>query len=63
MLMSYASEIQKGIYGAEKEGTSPVQIIPGYANNPLNGNDFALINYYIGDTTSLPIFSIDAVYL
>ena len=57
-LLSYASELPKGIYGAEKEGTSPVQIIPNYSSNPLNGLDFELITFYKTDTTAFPIYNI-----
>ena len=57
-LISFASEIQKGIYGAKNEGTSPVQIIPGYSNNPLNGNDFEVLQFYVQNSTSNSIHTI-----
>ena len=60
-LMSFANEIQKGIYGAKSEGTSPVQIIPGYSSNPLNGNNFEVLKFYIQNETPNSIHSIPTI--
>lgn len=60
-LISYASELPKGIYGALKEGTSPVQTIPNYSNNPLNGKDYNLVNFYIQSPTINSLHSFPAV--
>lgn len=61
LLMSYASEIQKGIYGAMNEGATPMQIIPTYSDNPLNGNDFEIMKFYITNSTASAISSIPLV--
>jgi blue copper oxidase len=42
-LMSYASELPRGVIGADSVGTSTLKIQDGYYQNPLNGLDFNLV--------------------
>jgi len=44
-LMSYSSELPKGIIGADSVGTSTIIIQDGYYGNPLNGLDFNLLRF------------------
>lgn len=58
-LMSYGSELPNAIYGAGQPGMGGGQTIPGYAQNPLNGNDFSMLQLNVGapgvdPLTSLP---------
>ena len=57
-LISYASEFQNGIYGATNPGMSPVMSLNGYSPNPLNGQDFNIIDFIVDTTLSNPITSI-----
>lgn len=42
-LKSYASELARGIIGADSVGTSAIVIQEGYYSNPLNGADFNVL--------------------
>ncbi|MFM7902214.1 MAG: hypothetical protein ACKPAD_09540, partial [Bacteroidota bacterium] len=57
-LMSYASQISAGIYGAASPQAMGTNIITGYASNPLNGTDFNLIRFDIGNADPNGVFSI-----
>jgi bilirubin oxidase len=56
-LKSYASELPKGIYGADSVGNGN-DTIPEYSENFLNGADFNLLQINVVDTTIDPINSI-----
>lgn len=56
-LMSYASELPNGIYGAAQAGVG-VQEIPGYDLNPLNGADFSLLHINVVAPTANPVTAI-----
>lgn len=47
-LMSYASELQNGIYGATNPGMGQMMTMTGYNPNPLNGTNFELLELRIG---------------
>lgn len=59
-LLSYASELPNGIYGASQPGMGPgaTASLTGYTANPLNGNDFEFLNINVTNPTANPITSI-----
>ncbi len=57
-LMSYASELSNGIYGAAYPGMGFMMTLNGYNPNPLNGNDFQLIDFRVINPTANPVLSI-----
>ena len=57
-LISYASELQSGIYGATNPSVMPIGGINGYASNPLNGSDFNVLQINVGAATADPVTSI-----
>lgn len=57
-LMSYASEFQNGIYGATYPGTMTMMTLDGYNPNPLNGNNFNIINFQVVTQTENPVTTI-----
>ncbi|MBK9074591.1 MAG: multicopper oxidase domain-containing protein [Flavobacteriales bacterium] len=57
-LVSFASELPSAIYGAAQPGMGAGQTIPNYTLNPLNGNDFSLLQINVGPPTPNPITSI-----
>jgi bilirubin oxidase len=57
-LMSFASELPNGIYGALQPGMGPGQTIPGYTLNPLNGADFPLMSFSVVTPTTNPVTTI-----
>ena len=57
-LMSFASELPNAVYGAAQPGMGPGQTIPGYAANPLNGNDFVIMNFQVVSPTANPVTAI-----
>lgn len=57
-LMSYGSELPSAIYGAAQPGIGAGQVIPNYASNPLNGNDFVVIDFHVITATASPITTI-----
>jgi bilirubin oxidase len=57
-LMSYASELPNGIYGATNPGMGAGMILNGYNPNPLNGSNFNLLQLNIGAQTSNPVTTI-----
>ena len=50
-LMSYASELQNGIYGAALPGPGQGMQLTGYNPNPLNGTNFNIISFVVGAKT------------
>lgn len=61
-LMSYSSELPKGIIGADSVGTSNVVIQEGYYSNPLNGLDFNLLRFDVVAATANPVTSIPSAF-
>lgn len=57
-LMSYASELPSGTYGAAQPGMGPGQTIPGYLTNTLNGADFQIMQFSIVPQTAAPVTTI-----
>jgi bilirubin oxidase len=57
-LLSYASELQNGIYGAANPGMSPMMSLNGYNPNPLNGNNFGILEFKVVAATMSPVYSI-----
>jgi len=59
-LMSYASEFPNGIYGATNPGMNSSMVLNGYNPNPLNGNDFNIMNFQVITATDNPVTEIPA---
>ncbi len=59
-LMSYASELPNGIYGATYPGTNTSMVLNGYNPNPLNGNDFNILQLNVVNPSSNPVTNIPA---
>jgi bilirubin oxidase len=57
-LMSYASEFQNGIYGATNPGMMPMMTLTGYNPNPINGNNFNIMELNVIDQTANPVLEI-----
>jgi bilirubin oxidase len=57
-LMSYASELTNGTYGAANPGMSPMMSLDGYYPNPLNGSNFDILNFSVVAPTMSPVHSI-----
>jgi blue copper oxidase len=57
-LMSYASQIPAGVYGAASPQAMGPNIITGYTSNLLNGTDFNLIRFDIGSADPNGVFAI-----
>ena len=56
-LMSYASEITNGIFGAPAVGIAP-DVIDMYGDNPLNGADYELLAINVIAPTASPVTTI-----
>ena len=59
-LMSYASELANGNYGATYPGNSPSKPLDGYNPNALNGADFNILQMDVVAQTASPITTIPA---
>ena len=59
-LISYASELPNAVYGAAQPGMGPgaTASLVGYINNPLNGNDFQLLDINVVAQTGTPVLTI-----
>jgi len=57
-LMSYASELPNGIYGATSPGTMQMTSLAGYNPNPLNGTNFSVIEFKVSPKTENPVLTI-----
>ena len=57
-LMSYASELQNGTYGAAYPGMGPMMTLDAYYPNPLNGTNFDILRFNVGASTINPVNSI-----
>jgi blue copper oxidase len=62
-LKSYASELTRGIIGADSVGTSSIIIMEGYYSNPLNGADFNVLRLDVTVPTPGPITTIPASFV
>jgi bilirubin oxidase len=54
-LKSFASELPNAVYGAAQPGMGAGQVIPNYSNNPLNGNDFDILQINVVASTVDPV--------
>ena len=61
-LMSYASELPRGVIGADSVGTSVLKIQDGYYQNPLNGLDFNLVRLDVVPPTANAITTIPTTF-
>lgn len=61
-LMSYASELPRGIIGADTVGVSPILIGEGYYNNLLNGADFNILRFDVIAPTTNPVTTIPSSF-
>lgn len=57
-LMSFASELSSGNYGAANPSAMPMGSIAGYSSNSLNGNDFNILQVNVVEPTPDAINSI-----
>ncbi|MCF6241008.1 MAG: multicopper oxidase domain-containing protein [Bacteroidales bacterium] len=57
-LMSYASELPNGIYGATYPGTNTGMVLNAYNPNPMNGADFNILQINVKVSTTNPVTSI-----
>lgn len=59
-LISYASELPNAIYGASQPGmgAGATASLPDYTSNPLNGNDYQLLDINVVAQTGSPILTI-----
>lgn len=60
-LESFASEMPNGIVGADSVGNSQYSM-PGYYNNPLNGADFNILKFTVGNPTTNAVTSIPSSF-
>jgi blue copper oxidase len=60
-LKSFGSELPNGVYGASQPGMGAGQSIPTYSQNPLNGNDFNLLQINVVSPTANAVNTIPAV--
>lgn len=61
-LMSYASELPNGYYGATQPGMGPgaTSSLTGYTSNTLNGADYSFLDITVVASTASPVTSIPA---
>lgn len=57
-LKSYASELPRGIIGADSVGEKGINIQDGYYQNKLNGNDFNIVRFDVTTPTTNPVTTI-----
>lgn len=57
-LMSYASEFSNGIYGATNPGMGQGMVLDNYNPNPLNGNNFNILQLNVVEQTADPVTTI-----
>ncbi|HSH20269.1 MAG TPA: multicopper oxidase domain-containing protein [Draconibacterium sp.] len=57
-LMSFASELSNGIYGAVSPGIGFMMTLNGYNPNPLNGSNYNLVEFRVVNKTADPVLSI-----
>jgi bilirubin oxidase len=56
--MSFGSELPNGIYGAQQPGMGAGQSIPNYSLNPLNGNNFEVLEIQVIPPYNNPVTTI-----
>jgi blue copper oxidase len=61
-LMSYASELPRGIIGADSVGTASIVIGEGYYSNPLNGANFNILRLDVIVATPNPVTTIPTTF-
>lgn len=61
-LMSYASELPRGVIGADSVGTSTLVMQEGYYQNPLNGHDFNLLRLDVVAPTTNPVTTVPTTF-
>lgn len=61
-LKSYASELSRGIIGADSVGTSSIVISLGYYDNYLNGLDFDVLRLDVVAPTAAPVTTIPTTF-
>ena len=61
-LKSFASELPRGIIGADSVGTASIVIGEGYYSNPLNGADFNILRLDVVAQTANPITTIPTAF-
>jgi len=61
-LMSYASELPRGITGADSVGANGINIQDGYYQNKLNGSDFNIVRFDVVASTSNPVTTIPTAF-
>ena len=61
-LKSYASELNRGIIGADSVGTSSIVIMEGYYSNTLNGSDFDVLRFDVAPPTASPVTTIPVAF-
>ena len=61
-LKSYASELPRGIIGADSVGTSSIVISLGYYDNYLNGLDFDVLRLDVVAPTASPVTTIPSAF-
>lgn len=57
-LKSFGAQLSNAIYGASQPGMGAGQVIPNYAQNPLNGSNFNLLEIRVVAQTSNPVLTI-----
>jgi bilirubin oxidase len=57
-LISFGSELPNGIYGAQQPGMGAGQSIPNYSLNPLNGNNFEVLEIQVIPQYNNPVTTI-----
>ena len=62
-LMSFASELPNGIYGASNPSGMPMGTIAGYSSNPLNGNDFNVLELNVIAPSANPILTVPSTLI
>jgi len=62
-LKSFASELPNGMYGATYPGMMSMMTLTGYNPNPMNGNDFDMMELNVVAPTNNPVTSIPTTLL
>lgn len=62
-LMNYGTTIPSGRYGAAQPGMGANQTIPDYANNPLNGANFNVLEIRVQAPTANPVLQIPSTLI
>lgn len=62
-IMSFASEMSNGIYGATRPGGGQMSTIPGYDSNDLNGSDFKILQLNVVTQNANPVTEMPAALI